>query len=608
MCGITGYISKSKTDEKVLKDMLQRIVHRGPDAEGIYIDKHAALGHRRLSIIDLSTGGQPIYNEKKDKLIMFNGEIYNYQEIKKDLVKKKHKFTTTTDTEVILHGYEEYGKDILKKLRGMFAFVIWDIKKQELFGARDHFGIKPLYYYHQNNVFMYGSEIKSFLSHPDFKKELNTDILPAYLRFNYTPTEETFFKNVYKLKPGHYFTYQKGKLEINRYFELTFDVKEKEFDQLVEDISKVMKDSTKKHMISDVEVGSFLSSGIDSSYLVALAKPDKTYTVGYDIPKYDEISYAKDLTDRLHINNTSKKISKEEYFDVIPKLMYHMDEPLADPAAVALYFVAKLASKDVKVVLSGEGADEFFGGYNTYREEVDYRFYNKIPYFIRHTISSICSHLPQRRGLNFLVRRGRKLEDYYIGVNAVYSEKQAKNILNIKDHSKSNKEIIKPVFELQKGQSNIIKRQAIDINFWLMNDIFQKADKMTMANSIEGRVPFTDIEVFKLARTLPDYAKVTKENTKVALRLAAKKDIPNESYNKKKLGFPVPLREWMREEDIYLEIKDTFQKDICQKLFKSEKLLEMLEEHRLHKKDHYKKIWTVYTFLIWYHEFFEKEA
>lgn len=609
MCGIVGFINKESNKEEIIKKMMTRVNHRGPDGEGTFIDDNIALGHKRLSIIDLNTGDQPMFNENERYVVIFNGEIYNYLELKALLLKQNHYFKTTSDTEVLLHGYEEYGALLVEKLRGMFAFAIWDREKKELFAARDHFGIKPFYYYQNNDTFMFASEIKAFLDHPEFKKELNKEILLPYLSFNYSPTEDTFFKGVKRLEPGHYLTYKDGKLEVKRYFELTFKEQEQDKAKAIEDISNTMNDSIKKHMLADVEVGSFLSSGIDSSYLVALARPDKTYTVGYKIDKYNEINYAKDLANRLNINNTSKIITKEEYFKVLPKIMYHMDEPLADPAAVALYFVSELASKDVKVVLSGEGADEFFGGYNYYREEVDYKFYNKIPFFVRHLVSNVCKLLPEVRGINFLVRRGQRLEDNYIGVNKVFSEKERKKIVNFKEDSLKNKDITKWVYDEQKNQSNVIKMQAIDINFWLIKDILQKADKMTMANSIEGRVPFTDIEVFKTARTLPLDLKVSKETTKVALREAAKKVIPNDSYKKKKLGFPVPLREWVKEIDIYEMIKKAFNSDISKELFNNKRINKLLDnEIKPNHKDKYsyKKIWTIYCFLVWYNEFFIK--
>ncbi|MBQ4584414.1 MAG: asparagine synthase (glutamine-hydrolyzing) [Bacilli bacterium] len=606
MCGITGFVSKEKNKKSIIKKMSQRISHRGPDSEGFYIDDEIALAHRRLSIIDLEGGLQPLYNEDKSVAVIFNGEIYNYVELKAELKKLNHKFATSSDTEVLVHGYEEWGSKLPGKLRGMFAFAIYDINKKTLFLARDNFGIKPLYYGLFNDVFMFGSEIKSFLEHPEFKKELNEELIGPYLSFSFTPTNETFFKGVFRLEPGCSLTYKNNKIDIKRFFKLSFKEKDQSYDKAVEEIAKTMQDSVNHHMLSDVEVGSFLSSGIDSSYLVSLAKPDKTYTVGYDIERYNEIDYAKDLAKKLNIKNTSKKITKEEYMKIIPKIMYHMDEPTSDPAAVALYFVAKLASKDVKVVLSGEGADEFFGGYNTYREEIDYKFYNKIPFFIRNIISKICSLLPEVRGINFLVRRGQKLEDSYIGVNKVFSEKECTKVLKVKPTLK-NKDVTKSVYDEFADASNIIKMQAIDINYWLIKDILQKADKMTMANSLEGRVPFIDKEVFKVASSLPIDYKVTKENTKVALRDAAKKVIPNESYKKKKLGFPVPIRNWMREEDVYEEIKNTFQTDYAAMYFNQEYIINLLDEHKNEQKDNYRKVWTIYVFLKWYEVFFVNE-
>ena len=604
MCGIAGFIGKDKDKKKILKNMCDRIKHRGPDAQGYYVKGDVALGQRRLSIIDIEGGKQPMFSKDEKLVVVFNGEIYNYKELKSEL--SDYPFQTNSDTEVLLYGYKEWGSELPKHLRGMFAFALYDIENKTLFCARDPFGIKPFYYYQNDGDFMFASEIKAFLDHPKFKKEFNESILAPYLSFSFTPTTETFFKGVKRLDAGYSLTYKEGEMKLNRYFDLNFDIQKEDYDKTVDNISKVMTDSVNHHMISDVEVGSFLSSGIDSSYLVSLAKPDKTYTVGYDIPRYDETNYAKDLTEKLGISNTNKKITKEEYMQILPKIMYHMDEPASDPAVVALYFVANIASKDVKVVLSGEGADEFFGGYNYYREEVDYAFYNKIPFFIRHGISKFFSLFPPVRGINFLVRRGEKLEDSYIGVNKVWSEKETKKLLKNKPVVE-NKAITKPVYDEFKDKSNIVKMQAIDINFWLMKDILQKADRMTMANSLEGRVPFVDTEVFKVASSLPIEYKVTKENTKVALRDAAKKVIPNESYKKKKLGFPVPIRDWIKEDDVYKELKRELNSKVAKKFFNTEILLKMLEEHKNGKKDNYRKVWTVYTFLKWYDVFFSSD-
>lgn len=606
MCGITGFVSKIENKKQIIKKMTDKIAHRGPDGEGYFIDKKVALGHRRLAIIDLSKGSQPIYNEDETKVIVFNGEIYNYIELKDELKSKNHKFKTNTDTEVLIHGYEEWGTDLPKKLRGMFAFAIWDKFTETLFCARDNFGIKPFYYYKTDDELLFASEIKSFLEYPNFKKEFNEKLLGPYLSFSFTPTEETFFKNVYRLDAGSYLIYKDGNLDIKKYYEIDFSETNKSEEERVEEIAKIMEESVNYHMLSDVEVGSFLSSGIDSSYIVTLARPNKTYTVGYDEAKYDEISYAKDLAEKLHITNISNKISKEEYLNIIPKVLYYMDEPSSDPASIMLYFVSNLASRDVKVVLSGEGADEFFAGYNNYREEVDLLWYNKIPYFLRRTAALIFGILPEFSGRNFIVRRGTKLEADYIGVNKVFSERERKKMLNCSDPIK-NKELTKPYFLKFKNKDNITKKQVIDIHFWLIKDILQKADRMTMANSIEGRVPFIDKEVFKVASSLKINEKVTKENTKVALRKAAKKVIPNESYNKKKLGFPVPVREWLREDELYNEVKNTFMEDFVKEFFNQDYLIKLLDKHKNKKKDTYKKVWTVYCFLKWYQIFFLNE-
>ena len=544
-----------------------------------------------------------MFNEDDTVVTVYNGEIYNYVELRDELVKAGHKFKTKSDTEVLIHGFEEWHTDLPKYLRGMFAFAIYDKKSNELFLARDNFGIKPLYYTVMDGTFMFASEIKAFLDTPDFKKELNEDILQAYLEFSFVPTNETFFKGVYRLDAGSSLLYKDGDIKIDKYFKLDFKDKEQTLAEAVESISEVMKDSVNRHLLSDVEVGSFLSSGIDSSYIVSLAKPAKTYTVGYDIDKYDEISYAKDLTEKLGINNTSKVIKMDEYMEEFPKIMYYLDEPTSDPAAISLYFVAKLARRDVKVVLSGEGADEFFGGYNYYREEVDMKFYNKIPYFIRHFIGKIASLFPEGRGFNFLVRRGEKLENSYIGVNRNFSEKMARKVLS-KEYNLRGIDVTKEIYKQFAGYSNIHKMQAIDINYWLMKDILLKADRMTMASSLEGRVPFIDKEVFKVASGLSIDYKVTKENTKVALREAAKEVIPTEAYKKKKLGFPVPIREWMKTTEVSDEIRKMFNKEFTSKFFKVDVINELLDEHISGKKDNYRKIWTIYSFLTWYEIFF----
>ena len=604
MCGFVGFIDKEKNKKKIIKDMADIIIHRGPDSDGYYIDDNCALGFRRLSIIDLDGGTQPIYNEDKSKVIIFNGEIYNYKEIKKDLIKKGHKFSTESDTEVILHGYEEYNEDILSKLRGMFAFVIYDTANKSLFGARDFYGIKPFYYYKNSDEFIFGSEIKSFLGHPNFKKELNRDMLKQYLTFQYSVLEDTFFKNVYKLMPGHYFVYKDGNLDIKKYYEIKFEEDDsKNLEEWEDIIRKELNESIKYHKISDVEVGSFLSSGVDSSIIATLSDVDKTFTVGYENKKYSEIDYAKDLSKKINVKNVSKKISKEEYFNKFPLIQYYMDEPLADPSAVALYFVANIASKHVKVALSGEGADEIFGGYNIYHEPYSVSWYNKIPYPIRKVIGLLAYPLRNHTGFNFLIRRSKKLEDRYVGNAFIFDPRESNKILNYND--KNNfKKLTRPYYDKIKDYDDVSKMQYIDFNFWLIGDILLKADKMSMANSLEVRVPFLDRCLISNVINIPSKYKIVGNETKYAFRQVCKDALEDKWANKKKLGFPVPIREWIKEKDVYDMIYDAF--DNSYGFFKTKEILKLLSDHKKGKRDNSRKIWTIYTFLVWYQEYFVK--
>ena len=605
MCGIAGYISEKKPTKKIIKAMTDRIEHRGPDGEGFYLDDNIALGHRRLAILDLTTGDQPIYNEEKDVVVVLNGEIYNYQELREELKKKKHKFVTKTDTEVLVHGYEEWGHNLTKKLRGMYAFAIWNKKEQELYMARDGWGIKPLYYYQNGKTLMFASEIKAFLDHPDFIKEFNDEILSAYLCFNSVPTEETFFKGVKRVEPGHQLIYKDNNLEIERFFKLEFDEQNTNLEKSAEEINEAMTDSVKRHFHADVEVGSLLSSGVDSSYIVSIGKPNKTFTVGYDDPKYNEINYAKDLADKLGVQNISKKITQEEYIKNFPKLMYHMDEPLADPSIIALHSISELASHHVKVITSGEGADELFGGYNTYQEEVNQSWYMKIPFPLRRLASMIAGIFPEVRGFNFIYRRGKHLKDYNIGLGRVFRDEEAMKIVKPKNQIHT-KDIVKPFYEEYKNNSTMVQRQVIDFYFWLVRDFLHAVDRSGSMFGIEARTPFLDEKVYNIARKLPVSSKIDKLTTKIALRKAAETVIPNESYKKKKLGFPVPLREWIREDDLYNDIKDKFNSKVADKYFDTKKINKLLEDHKNGKKDCYKKVWAIYTFIVWYNQYFEE--
>lgn len=519
---------------------------------------------------------------------------------------------------VLLHGYEEYGKNLLNMLRGMFAFVIWDKNTKELFGARDFFGIKPLYYSLSGKSFLFGSEIKSFLPHPHFKKELNTAALENYLTFQYSPQTECFFKNVYKLPAAHCFTYKNGELNIERYWEIKFEADEKpDLESWVNKISDTFHDSVEAHKIADVEVGSFLSSGVDSSYVAAVADVDKTFTVGFGKDeKYNEIGWAKEFSKAIGKENTSKVISPEEYWSSLEKIQYHMDEPLADPAAVALYFVCNIASQKLKVVLSGEGADEIFGGYNVYSEP-DGTFYDKLPKGLKRGIGNIAGKLPAHRGVNFFIRKGKELEERFIGNAYMFTPEERKQLLKIKTDAPDPTVITKPFYDKVKDKDEVTKMQYLDLHLWMTGDILLKADKMSMANSLELRVPFLDKEVMAVAEKIPRKYRVTHKETtdehtkyitKYAMRLAAKKDTPPQTAKtaaKKKLGFPVPIRVWLREDKYYNIVKDKFTGTAARKFFNCDILMKLLDDHKNGKCDNSRKIWTLFIFLVWYGVYFE---
>lgn len=607
MCGVSGFIGRTGAAidrEAVLKNMMDKIAHRGPDQEGKFINDKVALGFRRLSIIDLDHGMQPMFNETGDVVIVFNGEIYNHLELREDLIAKGHVFSNNADTESLIHGYEEYGVDLLSKVRGMFAFVIYDMKKDLVFAARDFFGIKPFYYANPEGNLIFSSEIKSILAYPNVKREVNEEALEQYLSFQYSVLPETFFKGIYKLPAGHYMLMQNGEIEIHQYYDpLMQPAKAPEsLEKTVSEIEELVHESTMAHMIADVEVGASLSSGVDSSYLVAEFPGEKTYTVGFldKESKYNEIRYAEALTAELGKKNISKTIDSDEYFDSIPKVMYYMDEPLADPSCIALYFVDELAARDIKVVLSGEGADEFFGGYNIYHEPFSLAGYQKLPLGLRKGLASFVKKLPDFKGKNFIIRGSKSVEERFIGNANLFSVEEREAILRSKLTHVSPQELTAPYYAKCEGLSDIAKMQYIDMNFWLQGDILLKADKMSMAHSLEARVPYLDVRVFEYIKNLPIEYRVTDEATKRAFRIAAKRHIPEFTANKKKLGFPVPIRVWLKEDKYYNKIKDAFSSDVAAHYFDAEKLLNLLHDHRNGKADNSRKIWAIYVFLVWY--------
>ena len=660
MCGICGFTGNDVDRDPVLTNMMNRIIHRGPDGSGKYLDEGIAMGFRRLSIIDLKGGDQPMQTEDGKLVISFNGEIYNYRELREVLKIKGHTFRTNSDTEVLLKGYSEYGTGVLDRLRGMFAFVIWDVQKQELFAARDMFGIKPFYYAEINGNFVYGSEIKSILEYPQYRKKVNVQALEQYMSFQYSVLPETFFSGIYRLPAGHYMVYKNGKSRVTRYFDpmltprqnrgkesagemasaagqaagalrsavkkagpLTGRGKNKKslraeksdrekkaaeaatHKRIVNEIDRAVQESIRYHMVSDVEVASLLSSGVDSSYVAANFKGAKTFTVGFDYEKYNEIPYARALSEEVGIENYSKIISTEEYWEEFPRIQYFMDEPLADASAAALYFVDREASKHVKVILSGEGSDELFGGYVIYHEPFSLEQYQKLPAGVRRAAAVVVSKIPGHpKGKGFLMRGARSVEERFIGNANVFSVKQRNKVLKYTTPHSEPKTLTAPFYKKARALSDPEKMQYIDLNFWLQGDILLKADKMSMAHGLESRVPFLDRGVFNVAKYLPLSEKISDTNTKTAFREAAHRYMPEAAAEKKKLGFPVPIRIWLRQEKYYNIVRKAFLSSEAEKFFHTDALMDLLDAHFAGREDYSRHIWTVYTFLVWYRQYF----
>ena len=615
MCGFVGFTGCEYNDEDytVIRKMAGRIAHRGPDGEGYFVDESVSLGFRRLSFFDLEAGEQPMHTADGALTIVFNGEIYNYIELRAQLAVSGHSFQTMSDTEVLLHLYEEYGEAMLAHIRGMFAFAIIEHNTGDIFAARDFFGIKPFYYGFFDGQLLFGSEIKAFLDYPGFKRELNPRALEAYLTFQYSALNETLFDGVHKLPAAHFLRYKNGEVALTRYWQAAFEPSDahkgkRGLEDTVAQIDEVMRDSVAYHQRSEVELGTFLSGGWDSSYVTALSRVDKSFTVGFDYAGFSEIESAEKLAEAKGIQNISKVISTKEFWNSLSKIQYHMDEPLADPAAIALYFVCQMAREQVKGALTGEGADELFGGYEHYHRMYNLGFMKVIPLPVRRFIAKCVQKIPWRfKGKRFLTMAGKSLEERYIGNFYTFTDEERADILQpAYQTALRTRDITQPYYDEgeARGYDDITKMQFLDMHLWLPGDILLKADKMSMANSLEARVPFLDKDVFAVASGIPTQHRVNAKGTKFALRQAAMQAFPDKQ-EKQRRGFPVPMSLWLREERYYKRIRTAFEQDFVAAIFRREKILRLLERHKTGRENNANQIWTIYMFILWHESFFK---
>lgn len=609
MSGFVGFTSSKK--KEALNKMIKEIIHRGPDGEDEYFDNNISLGYRALKINSKKYKNEFKIITSKDKnlVIVLDGNIYNYKDLKKDLENKNYLFETERSEEVVLNGYIEYKEKILNKLRGVFSFIIWNKKEKTLFGARDQFGAKPLYYTTLGKDFVFSSEIKAILKYPGVKKRMNEEALKLYLIFQYNPLNETFFKSIYKLPPAHYFYYKNGTLKIERYFDFTVDYQDKGLNKTVDNIEKTIKESIKVHTEGDFNVGCFLSSGVDSSYLTSLIKPQKTFSVGFPNDGFNETAKAQELSHYLEIENISKTIEKDEFFSILPKVQYYSEEPHANLSTVPLLFLSKMAQENgYRVLISGEGSDEFFMGYNHYEESLIFKMYKLLPQGIRRKLYEKYKDKKHFKGQTIIKRYGLPVEEGYIGEADIMSSQEANNLLTKKyQNTKTPEEFLKPLYAKYKDYDDKTKKMYIDLTTWLSGDILLKADKMTSANSIEARTPILDMEVWNLARTIPIKYKNHGTITKYAFRLAASRKIPKDWFERRKMGFLVPFVEWIKEDKYYQIVKKEFNKEYVSEFFNVSKINKLLDEHYKNIKNNGRKIYTIYSFLIWYNRYFKEE-
>lgn len=616
VCGLLGFLSSTGTAKALRDDIdsaLHLMRHRGPDEGGVWNDDDAVLGFRRLSIIDLEHSHQPLPYDDGRFWLLFNGEIYNYVELRERLIREYGaRFATHGDGEVIVAAYKYLGEDCVTQLRGMFAFVIWDSEQRRIFGARDWFGIKPLFVMQDERGVFFSSEKKSLvaLTRGAERGMVNTTSLQHYLTLQYSPEPATMHSVVRRIESGECFTAEPGgALVTRRYFRPTFPLRKVLNEQAVYDeIRAVLDDSVRMHMRADVTVGAFLSGGIDSTAVAALAKRYNprllTFTVGFEREGFSEIDVAAESAAAIGVTHITKVVTPEEYMGTVPLIVWYLDDPVADPALVPLYFIAREARRHVKVVLSGEGADELFGGYNIYREPLSLRSLTALPGGLRKGLGALSNRLPQgMRGKDMLRRASIPLEQRYYGNARIFRDDEL-GFLRTRDPRVSYMDVTREHYAATQDWDDVTRMQYVDLFTWLRGDILVKADKMTMANSLELRVPFLDTEVFRVASQLPVEQRITKDTTKYAMRQALRDVVPPHIFDRRKLGFPVPIRHWLK--DVMYDwargiVIDSQTDHLIDKTF----VLSLLEAHRNGPHDYSRKIWTVLVFMIWHGIFVE---
>ncbi|MBB3661203.1 asparagine synthase (glutamine-hydrolyzing) [Prauserella sediminis] len=626
MCGLLGLVCPSENDAATARPAVGEALrcqrHRGPDETDTWADGEIVFGFNRLAIIDVDHSHQPLTWGPPENptryTINFNGEIYNYLELRSELAEQHGAtFDTEGDTEAIVAAYHHLGPAAVGRLRGMFAFLIWDSEAKVVFGARDPFGIKPLFVSTGPNGVAFASEKKSLLALTGtlgLADELDPVALQHYLVLQYVPEPESLHRNVRRIESGTSFTVSPGgELRTDRYFSPEFRTKPvsgpAQTAALHEEIAEVMRDSVAKHMRADVTVGSFLSGGIDSTAIAALAKEHNpnliTFTTGFEREGYSEVDVAAESAAAIGVKHVVRTVSAQEMMETLPLIVWYLDDPVADPALVPLWFIAREARKHVKVVLSGEGSDELFGGYTIYREPLSLAPFEKVPGALRRLAGKVSKAIPEgTRGKDLLRRGSLPLEERYYGNARLFRDDQLREVLPNFAEGVGHQDVTGRWYDLSRGWDPVSRMQHIDLFTWLRGDILVKADKVTMANSLELRVPFLDSEVFRVSSGIPLDQKITKETTKFALRRALDGIVPSHVLNRRKLGFPVPIRHWLRN-DMYDWARGIIADSQTGHLLDKAAVRALLDEHRAGTLDHSRRLWALLVFMIWHGVFME---